>query len=168
MSALEIRFKKAADGSASLACIRSDGSTTWQKDRTGGFFPIHDLTHYSVETVLGFRRAFFGVISEGWNLTDFGPPWPHGPLPAEALVAEHLVGLLDLESASGQRMTAEEVNAALRMKLNEPLGASAVREVRDDELARIRETRAELVARWRNLRPGDTMTLRLEADRPPS
>ena len=26
------------------------------------FFPLHDLTHYAVETVLGFRRGFYGLL----------------------------------------------------------------------------------------------------------
>jgi hypothetical protein len=160
---LEIRFKKASDGRASLAGIRGDGTTTWQRDRTGGFFPVHDLTHYAVETTLGLDRAFFGLLSEGWNITDFGPPWPHGALPHEALLAELIVGLLDLESASGHRLAAAEMNQALRQKLQAAGAAPASRDLTQAELDTIRATRARLIARWRAVTPGDTLVLRFPA-----
>ena len=56
MPELLIRIKKKTDGAAALSCIRPDGTTTWQRQdgRLGAFFPLHDLTHYAVETVLGF------------------------------------------------------------------------------------------------------------------
>jgi hypothetical protein len=35
---------------------------------------LHDLTHYAVETALGYRRDFFGLITEGWGgVTDTVP-----------------------------------------------------------------------------------------------
>lgn len=89
MTDLIIRIRKNADGSAILSCLRADGSVTWQRQTGthGRFFPIHDLTHYAVETVLGHRRGFYGLVAEGWNVTDFGAPWPRGgfrrmPIPA--------------------------------------------------------------------------------------
>ena len=52
---LVIHIKKKTDGSAALSCRRADGSVTWQRQngQLGRFFPLHDLTHYAVETVLG-------------------------------------------------------------------------------------------------------------------
>lgn len=164
MGSLEVRFKKAADGAASLACVRPDGSTTWQRDRTRGFFPIHDLTHYSVENVLRLPRGFFGIVAEGWNLTDFGPPWPHGPLPPETLVAELIVGMFDLEAASGHLMAAADLNDAVTQKLASSGYRHAFRPVTDEELGRIRATKSALVGRWRALDPGDTLVLRFDLE----
>src|SRR5438309_3304320 len=78
MNDLLIRIKKKSDGSAALSCLRADGSVTWQRQtgQQGRFFPLHDLTHYAVETVLGYARGFYGLVAEGWDLTDFGNPWP--------------------------------------------------------------------------------------------
>ena len=61
MPDLLIRIKKKTDGSAALSCTRADGTTTWQRQdgQLGAFFPLHDLTHYAVETVLGLPRAFY-------------------------------------------------------------------------------------------------------------
>ena len=67
---LIIHFTKRTDGGALLKCVRADGSTTWQRqdEKNAAFFPLHDLTHYAVETELGFRRGFYGLIAEGWDI----------------------------------------------------------------------------------------------------
>src|SRR5262245_60665350 len=99
MDGLVIRIKKKSDGSAALSCQRADGTVTWQRQEgaQGRFFPLHDLTHFAVETVLGLRQGFYGLVASGWNLTDFGRPYPRGPIPAEAATAEFIVGFLDQE-----------------------------------------------------------------------
>ena len=35
------------------------------------FFALHDLTHYAVETVLGFREGFYGLVAAGGELYRF-------------------------------------------------------------------------------------------------
>ena len=52
---LTIRIKKGKDGPHSLVCTRADGTMTMQH-QTNGFFPVHDLMHYAVET------AFDGLL----------------------------------------------------------------------------------------------------------
>src|SRR3989454_11044850 len=114
MNDLVIHMKKKADGSAALSCRRADGSVTWQRQdgQQGRFFPRHDLTHYAVETILGHLRGFYGLVAEGWDLTDFGQPWPKGPLPVEALASELIVGFLDRERAAGVEWSASDFNAS--------------------------------------------------------
>ena len=70
-----------------LRCVRADGSLTWQKqtDRHAAFFALHDLTHFAVETTLGYARGFFGLIAEGWDFEDTGGKGARGPLPPEAI-----------------------------------------------------------------------------------
>ena len=72
MTRLRIRLKRGRDGPNTLVCIRPDGSQTMQHDKTGGFFAVHDLTHYAVETTLNHKRGFYGLVAEGWDLGDFG------------------------------------------------------------------------------------------------
>ena len=67
-----IQLKKGRDGPATLACVRADGTRTWGKEHP--FFPVHDLTHCAVESVLGFDQAFFGLIAKGWDIDDFAKP----------------------------------------------------------------------------------------------
>lgn len=145
MPDLTIRIKKKSDGSAALSCERADGSVTWQRQKgaQGRFFPLHDLTHYAVETVLEHRRGFFGLVAEGWDISDFGTPWPRGPMPADAEPSEYIVGLFDLERA-GQPPERSEFDRY---------------GIADEQLARIRGLCQSLFAQWKALSPGDTIAL---------
>jgi hypothetical protein len=161
MNELVIRIKKKRDGSAALSCVRADGTVTWQRQEgaQGRFFPRHDLTHYAVETVLGRARGFYGLLAEGWNLTDFGKPWPRGPLPTEAACSELLVGFLDGERAAGTQWSAADFNSSLTNHFTEQ-GLSVSCVVTDAELDQVRERRGELFAQWATLPPGETLELR--------
>lgn len=143
-----IRIKKKTDGGAALSCTRSDGTVTWQQQngQQGRFFPLHDLTHYAVETVLDLR-GFFSLVAEGWDFADFGTPWPRGPLPAEAHAVEQVVGFLDTERASGREWAATDLRLAPPYALGE------------EELRRVRDARRDLFARWAALSAGDTLEL---------
>src|SRR5262249_33457996 len=165
MPRLTIRIKNKEDGTAALSCIRADGTTTWQRQEgiQGAFFPLHDLTHFAVESVLGHRRGFYGLVAEGWDLTDFGRPWPKGPLPPDLDPSEHIVGFFDLERATGHRWTA----AAFNEKLELSLGANPDRPViTDEQLDTIRATMADLFARWHSLPAGDALELDFPATAP--
>ena len=133
-----------------LRCERADGSVTWQRhpEKNSRFFPPHDLTHYAVETTLGFRHAFYGLVSDGWDLSDFGSPWPRGHLPAEANVVEFLVGCLN------QDWTAEEIN---EQGLN--YCGEAWRPISDDQLTRTRDVARALIAQWWALPPDGEITV---------
>jgi hypothetical protein len=159
-SRLRIRITKKADGSATLGCRRADGSETWQRHagRQAAFFPLHDLTHYAVETVLGVHRGFWGLVAAGWDVTDFGRPWPRGPLPPQALASEFTVGFLDQERAAGCAWSAQDLNAAAATYLAGH-GAPVAFVVSDEELRRIRETRRELFERWATLPAGEALEL---------
>lgn len=161
MPDLTIHIKKKTDGSAALRCVRADGTTTWQRQEGshGVFFPLHDLTHYSVETVLGFRRAFYGLVSDGWDLSTFEEPGLKSRLPDEAGLAEVIVGFFDIERATGVAGSADDFNWKIQSyRENGGLGPTTFR-MTDDALVRIRAVRDGLFATWRALPPGDTMTL---------
>lgn len=157
-----IRIKKMTDGSAALTCVRADGSVTWQhqEGRQGHFFPFHDLTHYAVETVLPLR-GFFRIVAEGWELTDFGKPWPRGPLPLEAHLAEVIVGFLDTERGAGIEWSAADWKIAATSYFQQrklPLPTLPTQE----ELQRIRQERSRAFALWTALPVGETLELKLE------
>jgi hypothetical protein len=154
---LLVRIKKKPDGDAALSCVRADGSVTWQRQEgpRGRFFPLHDLTHYAVETVLGHRRGFFGLVAEGWDFTDFAAPWPKGRFPPDMDPSEMIVGLLDAERYQGEQMTIAELSE----RQNGRMIHSAIEGVSDRDLAAIRARRAELFAMWEALPPGETLEL---------
>src|SRR4029077_6023281 len=108
-------LKKRRDSPATLACVRSDGSRTWGKEHP--FFPVHDLTHCAVESVLGFDQAFFGLIAEGWDIDDFAKPRASKTMPFQAIVAEHVVGVFDRERALPAPMPSPEFNEMVSASL---------------------------------------------------
>jgi hypothetical protein len=153
-----IRIKKGTDGRTALSCTRADGTTTWQRQEGGqaAFFPKHDLTHYAVETTLGKRKGFYGLVASGWDFSDFGSPWPRGKLPPEASIVEAIVGFFDLERSTGAREAASELNRVLAEYCEEnDLPAQPL--LTEDDLARVRARRAELFGGWDAVEPGQAL-----------
>ena len=145
---LQIEISKRADGAGVLRCTRPDGSVTWQKQlKHGAHFALHDLTHYAVETALGYRRGFFGLIAEGWEVEDTTGKGVRGPLPAEAVEVERIVGLFDSERGSGVLWTLEEFNQFSPRLLT----AEDIREVRS--------LRGALFQQWSGLASGERVEL---------
>jgi hypothetical protein len=166
---MTIRIKKGADDRTALSCIRADGTTTWQRVEGGQarFFPRHDLTHYAVECVLGFREGFYGLVSNGWDLADFGSPWPRGKIPPQAGIAEMIVGFLDLERASGEKGSADDLNRMLG-EYSAERGMPLERQLTEEDLAAVRAMRAELFARWAAVERGKALEIVFDLERPPT
>jgi hypothetical protein len=164
MPDLLIRIKKKTDGSAALTCTRADGSVTWQRQdgQLGRFFPLHDLTHYSVETSLGFSQAFFGLLAEGWDMSDFGRDSMRGKAPEQAFLAELIVGFFDLERITGDLGTVEDFNEKIvTWYRDNDRPIPSFRLTRSD-IEKIRALRAEVFAKWQALPPGDALEIPFE------
>jgi hypothetical protein len=146
---LRITFRTRPDGVVVMHCTRADGSGTWQRQHgpRAAFFPLHDLTHFAVETVLGARDGFFGLLADGWDITETDGKGARGPLPPEAVLVEHLVGILSQDRIGGSAvLTAADVQELLsplvsRGELRRP-------RVTDEGLARARAERDRLQAAW--------------------
>jgi hypothetical protein len=113
-----------------------------------------------VESVLGFDQAFFGLIAAGWDIDDFAKPGASGRLPPQALLAEHIVGILDRERALPKPLTAAELNEAVIASLSP---ADRVQPLTESQLAAIRALRDSLEARWQRLRAGGTLEIEFPA-----
>lgn len=168
-ASLQLKITRNRDGTVVLHVTRGDGSRDWQKQSgpQASFFPLHDLTHYAVESTLGIPNAFWGLVASGWSIEDTTGKGTRGALPVEALFVESVVGTLDLERASGSRWTAAEFNASLAMHLRSG-GHVPPRELTDNELRAIRKRRAELFEAWQALAPGESLVLRFDPGAPPS
>lgn len=128
-------------------------------------FPPHDLTHFAVETTLGFRRGFYGLLADGWEIADFAAPWPRGPVPDEATVVEVLVGCFDAERRQLTRWSAEEFGQHARTYIasREAVQHKSVPRLRDlsqVEIDRVRACRDALLVQWHAL--GAAQEMRLE------
>ena len=157
---MRVQIEKRADGATVLRFQRKDGTEDWQKQQGphAAFFPLHDLTHYAVETTLGITDAFYGLVASGWSIEDTTGKGKRGPITHNAVFVETVVGTLDVERASGSRWTAAEFNENTARHAAGS-GRPAPRVLTDDELARIRKRRAELFAAWQELPPGRTLEL---------
>ena len=164
---LRVQLKRLTDGSAALSCTRADGSVIWQRQSgsRGLVFPAHDLTHFAVESVLGYANGFYGLLAAGWEFGDFAAPWPRGPIPAEAREVELLVGLFEVERRMGGRWTAAQLpeQAKLYAAAQKPGREVMVRRLADDEVARVEAVLQDLLERWSATRPGETLELEFVA-----
>jgi hypothetical protein len=116
------------------------------------------MTHYVVETELGFRSGFFGLVADGWDINDTSGKGHRGPLPTEAVIVEQIVGLFDVQRTLGVEWTADEVNEHAR-KYVSGRGGPEMRPLTGEEIARVRARAHELVERWKKLTPDETLEL---------
>lgn len=148
---MQIEISRHPDGAVTLRCTRQDGFTTWQKQtRHAAHFVLHDLTHFAVETVLCYQAGFFGLIAGGWSIEDTTGKGARGPLPAEAVEVERIVGLFDSERGSGVLYTSDEFNQYSPRPLIDP------------DVRRVRSLRADLFRKWFAVAPGQKLELTFE------
>lgn len=98
---MKIIFKKHNERKNSIHCVRDDGTETWME--ADPFFVMHDLMHYAVETELGLKTGFYGLLESGIDITDFNKPREERNfvMTEEALASESLVNLLLIEYNQG-------------------------------------------------------------------
>jgi hypothetical protein len=70
-----------------LRCVRRDGSATGCAMPRQGILP-HDLVHYVVESTLGWRHAFYGMIAAG---TDIGGAMEQAHDPGNAALVDQAI-----------------------------------------------------------------------------
>jgi hypothetical protein len=155
---MRVQFTKRADGIVILKCIRKDGSETWQRhDKHGVHFSFHDLTHFAVETTLGLRTGFYGLIADGWDISDTTGKGKRGKLAASSVLVEYIVGLFDRERAGGAApLSAVEFNAQMK----EMAGPEAARlPLTEAQLSAVRSRIEELHRQWIAVPAGSTYEL---------
>lgn len=177
MPNLRILFAKAKEQGSQdvLTCIREDGSRTWSKLHAA--FPIHDMTHYAVETELRAKDGFFGLLAHGWDIADFGVPEKRARMPLETLWIEHVVGIVWREYVTRQPGSYAEFSVqvdatiqALRDSLDknakrqgpQPVYSASdrsvlERRVSESEREAIMQRIGELAALWATTPRGGTM-----------
>jgi hypothetical protein len=130
---------------------------TWQKhDKHAAFFSFHDLTHFAVETTLGFNKGFYGLLADGWDIADTGGKGARGKLSEASILVEHIVGLFDRERSGG----AEPLSGALfSSQIEQMTGQPLARAFTDRELHSVRERIAALHQQWVAIPQGSSLEL---------
>lgn len=136
-----------------LECTRVDGSVTWGKIQPA--MVAHDLAHYLTETALGYTQAFYGLLSQGWNISDFEKPREKRPtpllpsnLPHEALITEHIVNMLMVSLQSDAEIT--HISASLT-EIVEEAGFKLPSELDLSRFLMLRSQLKELLEKWHAL-----------------
>jgi hypothetical protein len=157
---MRIRISKGRDGPNTLTCVRDDGTSTWAKVQD--YFPVHDMTHFVVETTLGISNAFYSLVRDGWDISEFAVKGNAARLPPQANLVEALVGRLQKEAMPGNDFRAETFNEEVVAVL-EGIGNPERRYVTDAELSEMRARLRDLMSRWRELEPGGSIELSFPA-----
>lgn len=161
---LRVQFTKRPDGSVILRCTRKDNSATWQRhDKQPEFYSHHDLSHFAVETVLGLSTGFYGLIADGWDITEMDGKGPRGRLPGDGSLAEYIVGLFTQERSGivGQ-LTAAEFNAQMEQITGHPMKNP----LSDSQLNAVRDRITALYREWAELPRGSTLDLAFDRSAP--
>lgn len=134
---------------STISCIRADGSSTFTHLHPG--MEMHDLAHYAVETVLGFEQGFFGLLRQGYHITDFERARDQriealmpSNLPIQSIQAEYLVNQLMTELNSGRITDFIDLLRSTLLQKNIPFPET----LREQSLLKIRSLLQELIQKW--------------------
>ncbi len=159
---MQIIFTKNEHKSSLLKIVRTDQTETWTKYKLP-FEAQHDLMHYALETTLGYTKAFYGLINEGYDIQDFGLPRAERPtalvpknLHQEALWTEMVVGLLQTEWV--QKTPKEDFLITLELACEEK-GWLFPSDITIEDLDAIRLKFEKLWAAWLSLEDGQRLEL---------
>ena len=142
-----------------FSCKRKDGSSTWK--HAGYFFMLHDMAHYSVETVLSLKKGFFGMVAAGTNINDFDLPKEQRnfQLTEEAIFTEQLVNLVVIDHTQGRMENLVEILSSVH---DENLKPDLLQLITEDKLEKIRNTYREMMIQWSNVPLNGFMQLSFE------
>ena len=155
---MEILFTKTGLDEDILSCKRKDGTQTWM--HVSKFFILHDLCHYAVETTLSLKRAFFGMLANGTDITDFGLPKEQRTieLTSETLFAEHLVNLIVIDNTQGRMNNLIEVFKETYYDA----GTALLNSINEGKLEDVRNNYASLIQQWQSVPERESLKLLFE------
>jgi len=158
---LQIKIKKEHNKPSTLSCTREDGSITYSKLQVG--FEIHDIAHYIVEQQLQLKNSFYGLLSQGYQISDFMLPKEKRPealqpknLPPEVLITEHLVNLLTIDFMQSDNEI--DILKALAGILKDN-GLILSKKVGEEKIILIQKELAVLMSQWNKLTRNETLEM---------
>ena len=138
--AFMLRLQRGREGRDLIACVRSDGTTSWLRRRGG--LPRRDRALIALEGTLGVAGGVFAQVAEGRELIELLRA-EHATDPGALGWSLRFAALLDAEAASPKHATLAEVRAALTAAHDaEPVALD------DASLARVRAAMGALESAW--------------------
>jgi hypothetical protein len=151
-----VRFTKNMNKRHTIKYVRDNGSETWMQ--ADDFFVQHDLSHFALEKALGYKTAFNGMINNGMDIKDFEDREKRKAMKitAEAAYAENMANLFLGELSQGELEDSNKVQQGTLQAISKEMPPL---ELTDDKICETREYLRELVKRWNELAPGQTLEL---------
>ena len=166
MPSLTFRLRKTADAGAQLILVRDDGThTLGTVGPADGYGPLHDLTHYAIEQTLGLCEGFLGLITSGWEISDFEVKGTAKRLPAEALFAEVAAGELSRQLLTRQVSSYEDFIWAIELTMDQRRPGYTRPGISSAQLESIHALIASAWRKWRELPPNDVLELTFTCER---
>lgn len=151
-----IRITRHSNKPHTIKYIRDNGTETWMP--ADDFFVRHDLSHYALEKILGYRTAFNGMLNNGMGIKDFEDRTKRAQILVtdEATYAENMANLFLGETVQGEfpdfNAVQQETYAA--MKTNYAAITLPV-----EKIKAIRSYLRELLQQWDSLPEGNSLEL---------
>lgn len=153
---MQIRITKHINKEHTLKYIRDNGTETWM--RSDDFFVQHDLSHYALESILGYRTAFNGMLNSGMDIKDFEDRAKRAVIniTAEAMYAETMANLFLVEIMQGEFDDFNSVQQEAFSSTNKSLQPTSLTV---EQIKAVRKYLRELLQQWEDLPAEQTMEL---------
>lgn len=161
---MQLQLKKRGSGEAIITFVRDDGSSTSGQLGEAAFGATHDLAHFVVETTLRTRAGFYGLLADGWDISDFERKGAAREIPDAAIAIECVIGQLTNYVFQGTAPAADEFNWLVAEALRAVRPAATAPMFDDATLHTMTAQVRALTLRWRELPPGGTLDLPVVLD----
>lgn len=153
---MQIQFTKNSDKPHLIVYRRNDGSETWM--HASEFFVLHDLSHFVLESELGYTDAFYGMLNKGMNPGDFEnrETRQHAGMSLQASHAENLANLFLIEQVQGEF---ENFIAVAGDAWKTSFGNHVQPPLPEGHVVSIRKQLQQKLAAWKELEIGNTLIL---------
>jgi len=153
---VKIQIKKRANSKHIISYLRDGPEPYWIE--ADNFLVLHDICHFTIETTLGYKTAFWGLVNSGINPSDFEDKEKRDSLNLsnEAWYAEHLANLLLIEYTQG---TFENINEVFKQCMIEHNPNIAMKQFSDTDIAAIRTSLYHLIDNWNMVEEGNFFSL---------
>lgn len=153
---MKIQIKKRSNSKHVISYLRDGLETYWIE--ADNFLVLHDLCHFAIETTLGYKKSFWGLIASGINPNVFENKEKRDALELsnEAWYSEHLTNLLLIEFTQG---LFDNINEMLEQSLMQQNPSISVIKISSTELTAIRSLFYKLIDNWNAVKDGNYLSL---------